>query len=94
MIVPALGVGTIKSKWCVLSRIHLTGYVANEMDYQFCLFRHFYRINSAPLASGHLSPAAKTITIWRRGAGRECQKNYNRDGRRVHGVPGERHLGG
>lgn len=59
MIVPALGVGTIKSKWCVLSRIHFTGYVANEMDYQFCLFRHFYPLNFAPLAFGYLCARRK-----------------------------------
>ena len=43
----------------VLSRIHLPGMVANEMDYQFCLFRHFYPLNSAPLAFGYLCARRK-----------------------------------
>jgi hypothetical protein len=91
MIVSTQSEGTIR--WRVLSRIHLAVKVANEMDYQFCLFRHFYRINSAPLASGYLRARSKNNKYLARGAGRECQKNYNRDGRRVHGVPGSRGLG-
>ena len=57
MIVSAQSEGAIR--WRVLSRIHLAVKVANEIDYQFCLFRHFYPLNFAPLAFDYLCARRK-----------------------------------